>query len=185
MREQDLIYLKKGEKVTQSGGLSLIEGYIECTTSGRLICFIGPGNIFITSDKLNFKNSIVYKAKCDVILLETSDIASNNSFDAEKKWNDYILTQIFTKFEILYFPAKERFLNILFQIANDIGDQIASDCHVPKILVQRELAEYANCTREYLSIIRKELISDGWITDSKQLVLLDWKRWKRKFGTNI
>ncbi|MBC1804498.1 Crp/Fnr family transcriptional regulator [Listeria booriae] len=185
INEKDLIYLRKGDKVTESGELSVIKGYIECTTSDKLICFIGPGSVFLTSDRLNFSNAIVYEAKCDAILLETSGIESNDSFNTEKKWHDYILMQIFSKFEILYLPAKERLLNILFQIANDIGHHVVSDCYIPGILVQRELAEYANCTREYLSTIRKELVSDGWIANSKQWVLLDWKRWQQEFGMDI
>ncbi|MBA3927907.1 Crp/Fnr family transcriptional regulator [Listeria rustica] len=182
MGEAKIIQLKKGETLMCEGTYTVLSGNLICKTCKQLIHFLNIGDILIV-DVTFFENNLCYEARGKVLLVDVTKNRAFNVLKTRQELQKKITKALLKRVDSYSSSAKDRLKSLLYQAGDETGKQhITEDiCQLPNLLTHRELAQYVGCSREYLSGLRKELIKDGSLSNSKGWILLSWSKWQAEF----
>ncbi|MBC1228131.1 Crp/Fnr family transcriptional regulator [Listeria booriae] len=180
----EMLHLKKHDKITNPGDYIVLKGYMACKTAKQLVYFAKQGDTILVMD--NFCGEMLeFEAKTEVLLVK---MPKEEPFMLARRKDDLQLKLIEALIERVQFfsiPAKERMYVLLYQVGKEIGIQAGDDCYIPSVMTQREMGAYISCTREYLCVMRKNLIEEGWLGEGRGWKLLNWERWNQQWGEVI
>ncbi|MBC1499780.1 Crp/Fnr family transcriptional regulator [Listeria weihenstephanensis] len=174
----EMVHLKKYEVLSSPGDYILVKGYLACKTAKQLVYFPQQGDEIIDCAKFG-EYSLHYEAKTAATLVKIPQDRSFVMLERRDELKGKLIEALIKRVQFFSIPTKERLYVLLYQLGNEIGVQSGNDCYIPTVLTQKELGDYISCSREYLCVVRRRLIEEGWIDKGKNWVLLDWQRWKR------
>ncbi|MBC1284698.1 Crp/Fnr family transcriptional regulator [Listeria booriae] len=176
----DIITLEKREKLILSGEYMVISGCLSCTLSEHLIDLVGPQKTAVF-EKYLFDGKLSYEAKATTKLIKILPDTSGSFVVRKRVLEESIWKAIVQQLDAQYLTTETRICILLCLIGESVGIIQDGACYLPTVLTQAEMAMYANCSREYLCTIRKQLIVTGELKKERHWVLLDWKRWRKQY----
>lgn len=172
--------LKKGDVLEGNGEYIILSGHVTCSISKQLLSFLREGERVMLYDQILLEG-LEYRA-CNTVRLVKLE-RSLTSISREARYQEFekeMVGLMIARMEMLTLQKKQRLVSTLLKLGKEVGILEGENCRIPKVWNQVELAEYINCTREYLLTQKKVLKEEGVILDSHQWVLLDWERWMGK-----
>ncbi|MBC1211199.1 Crp/Fnr family transcriptional regulator [Listeria booriae] len=186
MNDVNVMKLAKGDVVKETGAYVVLSGYLLCKASQNLVHFVQAGDIFIAGD--NFCSGVFYyEAKGDVRLALIENTTTWGSLEIQKR--EFLTRQnmhlLIKRVDFFSLSVKRRLMALLYQAGTEIGVVHDNLCELPTIMTQQEVAEYVNCTREYLSGLRRTLVNEGLLAKKNSWVLQNWSTWEEEFEGSL
>ncbi|MBC2173876.1 Crp/Fnr family transcriptional regulator [Listeria booriae] len=173
-----IVSLEEGDILEEKGDYIILSGYLVCKAFRQLIYFTQTGD-FISTEVASSYSAVHYEAKSPVHLMHIST-DSEKVVEFRDTLHQKIMACSMRRLDIFLGTVEERLSALLYQAGIEMGVlQKDNSCVLPYMITQKEMAEYIGCTREYLFGIRRKLIKQGKITDSRAWTLLEWDEWKR------
>ncbi|WP_430535058.1 helix-turn-helix domain-containing protein [Listeria rocourtiae] len=180
MSVDNVISLSKGENLQYQGSYIVKEGFLACKILEQLVYFVQQGDAIVT--QFDSRSLLQFQAKTATNLIKVAEARDYVILRQQEVVKERVLQALIAHAQILSMPAKQRLYVVLYQLGKEMGTKIGTERHIPAIMTQMEMASYINCTREYLCLIKKQLIEDGWLKKERGWALLDWMRWELKFS---
>ncbi|MBC1501986.1 Crp/Fnr family transcriptional regulator [Listeria weihenstephanensis] len=180
MENNVIIELQKGEKLVGDGEYIILSGYLSCNMSKHLLLFLREGERVMLNDEL-LPKTLEYNA-CNTVRLLKLNGSMTDALTGERyrEFEKELLSLMVERMELLTLQKKQRLVRTLLKLGKEVGVLEGENCRIPKVWSQLELANYINCTREYLLCQKRILKEEGVILDSYQWVLMDWDKWVGK-----
>ncbi|TDR52662.1 CRP-like cAMP-binding protein [Listeria rocourtiae] len=176
-----IIHLKKNESLPYPGDYIVHEGFLACKTAEQLVYFAKPGDAIVSLSN-SCGRLLQFQAKTDVILVRMPKESLLITLERQDAMKEKLIQALVMRVQFFSVPAKDRLFVLLYQLGKEIGVQIGADYCIPSVVTQKEMGDYVSCTREYLCLVKKQLIEEGWLKEERGWKLLEWERWESEFG---
>lgn len=92
-------------------------------------------------------------------------------FQYEKEQEDFLISRI----DMLRKKGYPRFLQMLKELADECGEVIGTECHLPKCFTIKRIASLSGLSTNTVSLFRKKMMKDGTLRkDGGQFILLKY-----------